>query len=118
MRAARRANNWLLRNGLTTIKQPNHYLEALFDVQDGDVTGILCFFRDDEDAFYVSIAWVDGRQRKSGVFRKLMAALVRHAKTNHATSLNTEVKAKNTRMMEVMSRHWDTSYVFFTKEFR
>lgn len=119
LKAARRANGWLLRNGLTSIKRVDTFLEALFDVDDrGKVRGILCFFDEQENGVYISIAWVDGRSRERGIFRQLMQAIEHHANTIGSRYITTEVKAKNTRMMEVMSRHWDTSYVFFTRRLR
>ena len=116
MALAKKANRYLVRTKLTSIKKVDKYLEALFDVDEhGKPTGILCFF-EEETGFYISIAWVDKSMRCKGVFKSLMDAVILHAKRNKAKYINTEVRSKNVRMLEVMSRHWDTSYVFFTKK--
>lgn len=116
MTLAKKANRYLLRTKLTSIKKVDKDLEALFDVNEqGQPTAILCFF-EEVSGFYISIAWVDRAMRCKGVFKRLMDAVVFHAKKNKAKYINTEVRSKNVRMLEVMSRHWDTSYVFFTKK--
>jgi len=115
--AAKRANAYLLRKRMTYIKTVERYLQALFDVDEsGKVTGILCLFDDDNHGLYISIAWVDSAYRKKGVFKRLMDAAVVHGKSCKAKYLNTEVRSRNVRMLDVMSRHWETSYVFFSKK--
>lgn len=116
MSVAKKANRYLLRTKLTSIKRVDKDLEALFDVNEqGQPTGVLCFF-EEVTGYYISIAWVDKTVRGKGVFKRLMDAAILHAKNNKAKYINTEVRSKNVRMLEVMSRHWDTSYVFFTKK--
>lgn len=116
LKTARRANSWLYRNKLTSLTRVDLYQEALFDVDErGKVRGILVFFDEPEHGIYISIAWVDGRVRQRGVFKQLLAAIEHLARNIKAKAISTEVRSRNTRMLEVMSRHWDTSYVYFTK---
>lgn len=115
MAAAKRATAELLAAGHTTLGKVEPYLEAMFEYRNGRVAGIVCFFLDEGNAYYASIVWVDPRNRGEGIYKSLLRATIKHCRKNKAKTLTTDVHNKNTRMIEVMTRHWGPSYVYFTK---
>lgn len=115
MAAAKKATAELVAAGHTTLTKVEPYLEAMFDYRDRKVTGIVCFYLE-ENSYYVSIVWVDQKYRKEGIYKSLLRSVVKHCKKNRAKHITTDVHHSNSRMIDVMTRHWGPSYVFFTKK--
>ena len=113
LRFAKHANAKLLKAGHTTIKTPALDTEAFVAFDGARRIGLLTFFRDEKNAYFVEIAYVDPRRRGKGIFGGLMAALKRHAAKNKVAGIFLEVSAKNTVMQAVMAKCGKPSYVVF-----
>lgn len=118
MKEARLATRVMIKAKHTTINfvAPEQQVLYHYDSVRKKVASVLVFFKDERSDHYVAIAWVNPAYRKKGLLKGLFDALKQYSKTVGVKRITTEVSAKNNRMLDLMSRNWDATYVFFSNE--
>jgi GNAT superfamily N-acetyltransferase len=116
----RRINSLFLKQGKTDIDFMHSEYEAVFlvDPANAAIAAIVVFERQDFAKrklvyYWIPIVWTATKYRGKGCYPRLLEWLKDYARSKGATSLSTEVKHGNGRMLDISDKHWEREYVRF-----
>jgi RimJ/RimL family protein N-acetyltransferase len=120
LRFARQINATFLRQGLTEMKELDSESEAVYllDVGEDKIVSIVCFYKIDGSEYYIPIVWTSHKYRGTGAFGRLISWLVVYVKSKHGRRISTDVHSDNVRMVRLLERHWEKSFVRFNLPLR
>lgn len=109
---ARRINTRFLKSGLTELQKLDSECEAVY-LRDGTrVASVIVFYKLD-DEYYLVVVWTHPDFRGKGCYERLLEWLKAYASRKGARRLSSDVHHNNERMMKLMERHWDKTFVRF-----
>lgn len=117
MHFARRINSQFLRSGLTELRKLDSECEAVYlrDSQER-VACIVVFYRlEDVDGieYYMPVVWTHPKYRGRGCYERLLDWLKKYAGNKGAWRLSADVHHDNARMVEILNKHWDRTFIRF-----
>jgi RimJ/RimL family protein N-acetyltransferase len=117
MHFARRINTQFLRSGLTELRKLDSECEAVY-LHDGKgrIASVVVFYRlEDSDSieYYLPVVWTNPKYRGEGCYERLLQWLKDYASGKGARRISADVHHYNNRMMHLMEKHWDKTFVRF-----
>jgi len=123
LRYARRINKVFLVEKKTDIEHLDSEYEAVVMEHDGKLVSIIVFMQCDswqrKNIYcWIPVVWVDPAYRGMKLYFVMLKWLKKHARSRGCLSLSTEVKAFNTRMLEIQDKNWKREYIRYNLKLR